>query len=66
MNASALLARAGRLRSGTHTLRVRGDLAAGLSVRSGGATLDATVTGLLDDLARSVRAFCASGCRQLA
>jgi hypothetical protein len=46
-----LLARAGALRTGTHTLREHRELSAGLSVRAAGATLDATVTGLLDDLA---------------
>jgi hypothetical protein len=46
-----LLARAGALRTGKHTLREHGQLSAGLSVRAEGATLDATVTGLLDDLA---------------
>lgn len=47
----SLLARADALRSGTHTLSERGELSAGLSVRAAGATLDATVSGLLDDSA---------------
>ena len=46
-----LLARAGELRAGTHTLSERVELRAGLSVRAAGATLDATVAGLLDDVA---------------
>jgi hypothetical protein len=46
---SALLARAAALRAGSHTLSERSELGAGLNVRAEGATLDATVTGLLDD-----------------
>jgi hypothetical protein len=42
---------ASALRAGTHSLSERTDLAAGLRVRATGATLDATVDGLLDDLA---------------
>jgi hypothetical protein len=46
-----LLARAGALRAGSHTLSERPELKAGLSVRAAGATLDATIGGLLDDVA---------------
>jgi hypothetical protein len=45
----SVLARAAALRAGSHTLSERSDLGAGLSVRAAGATLDATVAGLLDD-----------------
>jgi hypothetical protein len=47
----ALLARAVALRTGAHTLRENGDLRAGLTVRAAGAALDASATGLLDDVA---------------
>jgi hypothetical protein len=46
-----LLARASALRAGTHSLSERTEFTAGLRVRATGATLDATVAGLLDDLA---------------
>jgi hypothetical protein len=46
-----LLAHAATLRTGSHTLSERAELVAGLSVRAAGATLDATVAGLLDDRA---------------
>ncbi|HSC06486.1 MAG TPA: hypothetical protein VLD59_06650 [Steroidobacteraceae bacterium] len=48
---SALLARAAALRAGSHTLSERSELVAGLNVHAAGATLDATVAGLLDDRA---------------
>ena len=44
-----LLTRAAALRAGSHTLSERSELGAGLSVRATGATLDASVAGLLDD-----------------
>lgn len=44
-----LLQRAAALRPGKHTLEERKELAAGLRLRAAGATLDASVAGLLDD-----------------
>jgi hypothetical protein len=46
-----LLAHAATLRTGSHTLSERSELVAGLNVHAEGATLDATVAGLLDDRA---------------
>jgi hypothetical protein len=47
----ALLARASIMRAGTHSLSECTEFTAGLRVRATGAILDATVDGLLDDIA---------------